>query len=349
MFFNVFCFIAGVATTHQLATLPSIIEIVIPLLLFSVLRYWKLVFFIGGLLWTTYLASNQLSDHLPTHLESIPILIQGKVIGLPLYDEHRIRFDFQITHPQQELPKKIRLSWYYSKQIIQSGEQWQFTVKLKKPHGYFNPNGFDYEQWLFTNRIGATGYIRNTPQPIKLSEANAWQGIDPLRQIIANQLILLSDNSPFIGVILALTIGDKSQITTEQWQIVRQTGVAHLLAISGLHIGLIASLIYYLSLKIASYSLYPSPQKIAAASAVIIALCYSALAGFSLPTQRAVLMLSIAMLSLLLQRNLYSSKLLCMTLLMVVIYDPFILLSASFYLSFSGRTHYLHAIRTIKS
>ncbi|MCK5191467.1 MAG: DNA internalization-related competence protein ComEC/Rec2, partial [Methylococcales bacterium] len=257
-----------------------------------------------------------------------------KVIGLPQYDEHKVRFDFAVSKPDSDFPKKLRLSWFFPEQQIKSGQTWKLTVKLKKPHGRFNPDGFDYERWLFMQNIGATGYVKNKPHPKLIATIPVWQSFDSVRQTIADNLNELIADTDNIGVIKALTIGERHDINKERWQIFRNTGTVHLLAISGLHIGLIAGLAYLLMLNISLRFAVNSPQVIAAFFAIITAVFYSALAGFSLPTQRALLMLSIAMIAISSQRNITSANTLSLTMLAVLILDPLAVLSAGFWLSF---------------
>ena len=69
-------------------------------------------------------------------------------------------------------------------------------VKLKRPHGNLNPGGFDYERWLFTQNVGATGYVRPNPKPVLLGRASAWSSISVWRQSITGRLSDLLINSP---------------------------------------------------------------------------------------------------------------------------------------------------------
>ena len=337
MLFPVLSFVTGIIVVQQFSVLPETFWVlallfVLPLVVF--LRYWLLVFFVVGVLWAIFFANMHLAGRLPNHLQGKHIQIKGKVVGIPQYDERRVRFDFSVSKSKSDFPKKIRLSWYFPKQVIKSGQYWQFTVKLKKPHGRFNSGTFDYERWLFVQNIGATGYIRTFPTPKLLETDSSWQGINVLRQFIADELTVLLKNSDYAGVIKALTIGERADISDQQWDVFKKTGVVHLLAISGLHIGLISGLVYFLVLKISTRFLVSSPQIMAALSAVFIALFYSALAGFSIPTQRSLLMLVIAMNAIVWQRNITVTHTLAFTVLAVVIFDPLAVLSAGFWLSF---------------
>ncbi len=143
-------------------------------------------------------------------------------------------------------------------------------------------------------------------------------------------------DSQSLALIKALTIGDGNSITQEQWEVFRKTGTTHLVVISGSHIGLVAGLVYFLVLKLWAWTglLAWSPQKVAAVSALAVGVFYSGLAGFSVPTQRSVVMLSIVMAAIVLQRNSRPFNTLAIAMFAVLMLDPLAVLSAGFWLSF---------------
>ncbi|KAF3977290.1 MAG: DNA internalization-related competence protein ComEC/Rec2 [Methylococcales symbiont of Iophon sp. n. MRB-2018] len=341
MFFLALSFLAGIVVVQQFSELPAPIWLFCLFVLASAwayFRHWRLMFFTIGLLWAICFASVRMQDKLVEQFEGQYIQLEGKVIGLPSYDERRVRFDFvvmkaAIKNKNIDL-NKIRLSWYFPKEKIKSGQHWQFTVKLKKPHGRVNPGGFNYERWLFMQNIGATGYVRANPLPRLIFTPPVVQNIDSIRQFISDKLDHLLGDLKNKGLIKALTIGDKQGLSKLQWQIFRDTGTVHLLAISGLHIGLVSAFAYFLLLRINSILAIRSPQQIAALFAIALAIFYAALAGFSLPTQRALVMLSIAFAAIIWQRNISTIHILSMALLAVLFFDPPAVLSAGFWLSF---------------
>ncbi len=243
-------------------------------------------------------------------------------------------------------PAKLRLSWYYPDQPIKAGQHWLFTVKLKRVHGTMNPGGFDYERWLLTEGIAATGYVRPAPKPVLLGGDSAWNSISVWRQRIADRLSSALADSPSLGLIKALTIGDGSGISQQQWEVFRKTGTTHLVVISGSHIGLIAGLVYFVVLKLWAWTgwLVWSPQRIAAVVALLIAILYSGLAGFSVPTQRSVVMLFIAMSAIILQRNSRPFNTLSVALFAVLLFDPLAVLAAGFWLSFLAVSLIVYAV-----
>ena len=352
-------FLTGLLLVQQFPVLPDIKWLIIggvSACIIAWLRYWRCLFFVVGVLWAIVFAMYRLSDRLPEQLEGVEVRVTGAIADLPEQDEKRVRFDFitrdgvyaanlsgtdaAITRDAAksvpQLPAKLRLSWYYPDQPIKAGQHWVFTVKLKRVHGNLNPGGFDYERWLFTEGIGATGYVRPSPKPVLLDRDSAWNSIAVWRQRITDQLSSTLGNSPSLALIKALTIGDGNSISQEQWEVFRKTGTTHLVVISGSHIGLIAGLVYFLALKAWAWTgfLAWSPQKVAAILALLVAVFYAGLAGFSVPTQRSVVMVSIAMIAIILQRNSRPFNTLSIAMFAVLIFDPLAVLAAGFWLSF---------------
>jgi competence protein ComEC len=332
-------FLAGLLLVQQLPALPDsrwLMACGMGAAIMACLRYWRGLFFTLGLLWAVVFATARLADRLPESLEGIDIPVQGVIVDLPAQDERRTRFDFVVTGTQKKLPAKLRISWYYPDQAIKAGQHWSFTVKLKRPHGSLNPGGFDYERRLFTEGIGATGYVRPHPKSVLLGRDSAWTRIAVWRQDISDRLSALLNSHPQLALIKALTIGDGDSITQTQWEVFQKTGTTHLVVISGSHVGLIAGLIYFLVLKLWAWTglLAWPPQRAAALAAMLAAVVYAGLAGFSVPAQRAVIMLVIVMLAIILQRNTRPFHTLAIALFAVLAFDPLAVLSAGFWLSF---------------
>jgi len=300
-------------------------------------------FFIGYL-WALLFAQLYFLQQLPDEMIGQNILLEGVVTGLPEVTDASMRFNFTVNHYVSigdgiksviinRLPKHLRLSWYHYKGEIHTGEHWQLVVRLKVPHGMYNPGGFDYEKWLYQQNIQATGYIRKSPQNIKTETAD--RGINSLREKLQGIISSLPDNT-YSGLLQALTIGHKSEISVHQWEVLRLTGTNHLMAISGLHIGLVALLTFTLISRFipAFFCLYASSSQIAAIISLLAAGFYALLAGFTIPTQRAFVMLLVMMLALLLKRPVFSLNTLAIALILVLLLDPVSVLSVGFWLSF---------------
>ena len=202
--------------------------------------------FIAAFLWASFHLQLQLDKRLPGDLDGEIFQIAGVVDDIVELRSQSVRFLLapdSISNDRVILPDKIRLSWYRSKQIPRAGERWQFEVKLRNPSGFANPGGFDYERWLLVRGIGATGYVRKSNTNQKLADAS-WWNIDNLRSDIAEAVERHCQDCRHIGLYQALTIGHRGNIEPQQKSVLQETGTAHLLAISGLHVGLVAALFY---------------------------------------------------------------------------------------------------------
>ena len=107
-------------------------------------------------------------------------------------------------------------------------------MRLKRPHGTVNPNGFDVEAWLLPNELRATGYVRNSEGNRRI-DAFAGRPADRVaraRELIRMRILNALEGRPYAGVIAALAIGDERAIPNEQWQLFNRTGVGHLISIS---------------------------------------------------------------------------------------------------------------------
>ncbi|MEQ1558399.1 MAG: DNA internalization-related competence protein ComEC/Rec2 [Methyloglobulus sp.] len=341
-------FLVGILWVQQLAVLPQpiwFVVVFIGLCVLASLRWWRLVFFVAGVLWALLFASLRLNNQLPAQLEGRDIDVQGIIADLPEYDGNHVRFNFKVSKSAQSVPYMLRLSWYYPDQPVKAGQNWAFTVRLKHPHGNFNPGGFDYERWLFVEGIGATGYVRPKPQPIVSAKASGFSFLT-WRQDIVDRLEQTLSTSARLPLIKALTIGDGNSLTPQQWEVFRKTGTTHLMVISGSHIGLIAGLAYLLVIRFWAWLgvLAWSPQKAAAILALVVAAFYAGLTGFSVPAQRSALMIAIAMIAIVQQRNTHPCHILAVALFAVLLVDPLVVLSAGFWLSFIAVSLIIYAL-----
>jgi len=179
--------------------------------------------------------------------------------------------------------------------------------------------------------------VRNKPAPEAIEAAfSLTRYFVSCRQAISDRLDAALPTGEQQGVIKALTIGSQNAITPQQWQVFNLTGATHLIVISGSHISLIAGMVYLLVrrgwARLAILSI--SPQRAAAVAGWLAALFYAGLAGYSIPTLRAVIMLTVALAAIVWQRNTAPLQILLLALLAVLLIDPFAVLSVGFWLSF---------------
>lgn len=299
--------------------------------------------FVAGFFWVTFVAYHQQQQKIPITWQGKNKVIRGHIVTIPAHDSLRDQFIFQ-TNPIKEQSYRLQLSWYRPPKglKLKVGDYWQLALRLKRPHGLANPGGFDYEKYLFAQHINATGYVVNNGRHNRLL-ASHWyhQPQNRVRQWLLKAIQKhLPPQQALSHFIVALTIGYRQQFTASQWQVLQHTGTAHLMAISGLHIGLVAGLIFFLVSWLWRRSRYLTlklPAAIAAAwGAWLAALLYSLMAGLSLPTQRALIMLSVVLLAVILRRKVMPWQSLAWALIVVLLIEPLSVLSASFWLSFTA-------------
>ncbi|MES1944333.1 DNA internalization-related competence protein ComEC/Rec2 [Salinisphaera sp. PC39] len=271
------------------------------------------------------------SQRLPATAHGQERWFTGHVAGLPEVDEFRTRFRFETG----ARPRYVRVSWYDRPPALAPGDCWRLRLRLSAPRGSLNPGGFDYEAWLWRERIGATGYVRE-------AERCADDATAPLarwRHAAAGRIAAALDGDPVTGLVQALSLGERGDITDDQWRVLRRTGTTHLFAISGLHVGLIAAAVF-LGLRRAVPWLYPRPRPaaltVAAAAAALAATGYALLSGFDLPARRALIMTLAVLAAVLLRRRTAPSRLLAVAALAVLAADPFAVLAPGFWLSFGA-------------
>ena len=294
----------------------------------------------AGYTWAAFLAHVQMGESLPAAVQGKDLEVIGVVRGLPRSDSRRTRFDFDVEEsPDGSMTAgaRVTLSWYGAHAAPAPGSVWRLTVRLRRPRGWHNPGGSDYEGRLFANHVVATGYVKSGRR-IGSASALSPARVDALRAGLARSIRTALDGYGSEGLVRALAIGDRSGVSEERWKTLRVTGIAHLMAISGLHVGMAAGAAYWLVLRAwtvvprAALAI-PAPQ-VAGVAALIAAFAYALLAGFALPTQRALMMLAVVFGSRLSRRCMLPSHSLALALVAVLALDPHSVRAPGFWLSF---------------
>lgn len=298
----------------------------------------------SGFLWAALYGSFILAPGLDPALEGKDVILEGRVASLPQDVGKGTRFEFNIARmtangADAPHPGRVRLTWYQSAPVLKAGETWRLRVRLKRPHGFLNPGGLDYEGWLFQRAIRATGYVRGDPENRRIAPAGPFD-LDGVRQKLGDAIRLAVGEGANAGTLIALAIGESRRIDEHQWDLLTGTGTNHLVAISGLHIALVAGMAFFAVRRAWAWTgraalRWPAP-KAAALAAIMAATAYAALAGFAIPTQRALIMVITAMSGLVLGRSLAPGRTLAQALLLVLLFDPTAVLSAGFWLSFGA-------------
>lgn len=310
--------------------------------------------FLIGYAWAAWTAHLALDNSLPRSVEGRDVVLTGTVDSLAHRFDGGARFLFRVASvetPGVTVPPRIALSWYGpqagDQRTLQPGEQWRLLARLQRPHGNANPHGFDYEAWLLEQGVRATGYVR--PAARENRRLSAWAPtprnvVERTRAALRERIAAILAGKPYAGVIVALVVGDQRGIAQSDWDIFNRTGISHLVSISGLHITMLAGLASAVVSTLWRRSFFTGAQlpllvpapKAAALAGAMVAFLYVLLAGFGVPAQRTFYMLAVVALALWLGRITAASHVLCLALGVVVVLDPWAMLSPGFWLSFGA-------------
>lgn len=302
-------------------------------------------FFVAGIAFGVVSGRQLLAGQLPETMAGRDIVVEGQVINLPQENNRRQLFTLKVSRAYSQavpaatfenIPRKITLSSYGDLRV-KTGEYWRLAVKLKKPRGFVNPGGFDYQASLLRRGIGATGYIRAGDN--RLLQPQPLFSLDVLRYQLQQWLIATS-HSPQTGILVALLVGDTTLIDKAQWSEMLKTGTNHLIAISGLHLGFFAIAGFFIGNFLGRFvqlvwHRYPA-MMMGYLCSVGFTLFYSIIAGFNIPTIRTLIMLVVVQLALLWRRTFRGRDTLLIAWVLVLIYDPLAAFDIGFWLSFSA-------------
>lgn len=314
----------------------------------ALLFAWLLV----GLTWSSWHASGRLQQVFPTELEGEVVEVSGYLCEIPTEGSfNSLRFSFCVTRwhlPEGSVgknttfPGKIRLAWYGRDGQSLPGHRLRLKVSLKRPHGAINPAGFRYETWLYRKGFRATGTIRGVDSdesvPCNLHcDYMAW------RQQLADSVAAIMGEARHYPLVSSLLIGYRGEMTPGHWEVLKATGTIHLVAISGLHLGLIALgagfLVRKLLLWVPGSILTPRHGRyLVYVSVALASIAYSLAAGFTVPTRRALVMVLVAGWVVVHGRQVSPWQGLVLALFLVLLTDPFSPLDQGFWLSFGAVT-----------
>lgn len=248
------------------------------------------------------------------------------------------------------VPSRIWLAWSRNQRDdravaadpapLRAGQRWRLPVRLRQPHGAMNPDGFDAELWLFDQGLRATGSVRGNGQLLETT----WAPIESARQSVRDRLLLSatdgSGEAAATGALAALAVGDQAAIDGPGWEVFRNTGVAHLMSISGMHITMLGWLggaaigaVWRRSERAALWLATPAASRW---GGVIVAWLYALLAGWGVPAQRTVVMLAATALLRSAGLNWPASLVALAAMVPVTLLDPWALLQPGYWLSFAA-------------
>lgn len=296
-----------------------------------------------GVAWACWRGAAAMDARLPRELEGQDFRIIGRVVDLPLTRNDATGFVLDVEEAffgAKPLPLRgrVRVNWYNDAPDVPPCSRWQLLVRLKRPRGMLNPGGSDSERSALERGIVAVGYVRNGADSVPLGQAGFC--INGIRQGISRGIAARVGDPHDAALLQAFSVGDIRGLSQHDWEVARANGIPHLISISGFHVG-VAALFGVWFARLA-YLCFPRlgwrlPRAQAqAASAMLAAGVYGALAGFGLPTVRTLLMIGVVALARCSRRHPTGLQTLALALVAVLLVDPLSVLSAGFWLSFVG-------------
>jgi competence protein ComEC len=248
-----------------------------------------------------------------------------------------------------DTPRKIRLK-IRQDDDLQKGQRIKILAGLNPPGAPVIPGGFDFQRMSYFEGIGAVGFAYAAPQILKYVK-NANSMLDDLRDFFILNIDQEAQN-PEKSIIIALMTGQRGAINDSNWDAMRDAGLAHLLAISGLHVGMVAGVLFFFSrLIMASFSrltLHYPIKKYAAGIALIGAAFYTLMVGAPIPTQRALIMTGFMMVAIMVDRSPFSMRLVAVAALVVLFFTPESLTSVGFQMSFAAVVSLIYFYEVIR-
>lgn len=288
------------------------------------------------------------------HQVSAPVLefryygpIEGRIVGLDrsASDALRLTLDrvyLADTSPER-VPERVRISLHGSDPVaLKPGQRIMTTGHLSPPQGPVEPGGFDFRRHAWFLGLGGVGYTR-TPVLTAAPASDRGQGLRVLRlRMAASERVREVLSGDAGGFAAAVTTGDRSGVGQAALDALRASNTAHLLAISGLHMGLLTGFVFgVLRLALAAIpgvALHWPVKKLAAFGALLAGLVYLALSGGNVATERAFIMAAVVLFAVMLERRAFSLRAVAMAALIVLVLRPEALLGPGFQMSFAATT-----------
>lgn len=360
--FSPVCVGAGVCTYFALGAEPSWLIAGLPLLVLfpPVLLLWPrrlnnlAFYFLFVLLMAVLLAASGFAlAKLRTHLVATPMLakpikvtqIEGRVASIEFLEEGEgLRFilkDLRIEKlSPQETPYSVRLKVRKGAHV-RPGDRISVLGALNPPSAPVAPGAFDFQRHSYFRQIGAFGFAYRDPVVIKPADASLRLWLEHLRQQVGARLITAMPARE-AGIANALMTGERAAISERDNQEMRDSGIFHIISISGLHISMIAGVVFFavrfLMALFPTFALYHPIKKYAAVVALVVTVLYMLMVGATVPTVRSVIMTGIVLLAVMCDRIPLSLRVVAIAALLIVAMVPEAVIGASFQMSFMAVT-----------
>ena len=277
------------------------------------------------------------------------VWVEGRILEVEPRDKgHRLLLDDLRLPGLQEpdTPKRIRISLPRDGDDFWPGERLRVRVMLLPPPEPAMPGAFDFARYAWYRQIGAVGYAISTAEPLPADEVRDWKEaatlwLSALRQDWTRRIAAQTEGAGG-AIAAALMTGVRGPIPDSIDAAFRDSGLAHILSISGLHLTLVAGLLFFLVRALLALhpwlALHYPIKKWAAAVALLGAVAYTLLSGAALPTLRALAMIALALIAVMLDRRAITLRAVALAALLLLVLWPDSLLDPGFQMSFAAVT-----------
>lgn len=297
------------------------------------------------------LAAGWIAAGIRAHSLDAPMLgfryygpVEGRIVEIDRSQSDALRLTLDHVVLQEvspaKTPARVRVSLQGDQGFLQPapGQVVILTANLAAPDGPVEPGAFDFRRMAFFDQLGAVGYTR-TPVLLLEEPANGALPIDRLRSWLTQGMLTHMEGQAGAFAAGAMT-GDRSAITEETVQALRDSSLAHLLAISGMNmaflVGFVFALFRYGLALIPYVALRVNTKKVAAVISLGVALFYLLLSGMNVATERAFIMIAVMLGAVLLDRRALTLRSVAVAAMIILLFKPESLLEPGFQMSFAA-------------
>lgn len=334
------CFLllaGGLAAQHT--TLPLRSDLCITLLVASLCAMFRSrtrapALFIFGYMLFMLAGLNVMGEQLDPGYEGDSMLTRVRVADFPRVTGNSVVLDVEPV-ADHRVPPKTRLSWFEAPVQPRIGDIWELELRLRRPRGSLNPGVFDFESWMFREKYLASGYVVSGKRN-RLLESGSVTRLEQFRAEFVATAKAASDSDTAAAVLAAIGVGARHEISREQWDHFAASGTSHLMAISGLHVGLAALAAFVIAFCLLTPVLPGNGYVAAIVAGAMCALAYALVSGFGVPARRAIIMLLVAALTIGRRRQVEAVATVAVAATIVFLTDPIATMRPGFHLSFAA-------------
>lgn len=311
----------------------------IPLASFAIIlgfvigRALPVVLFCTGYGLFVFAAGQVIDARIPAEFAGDSIMSEVRISSFPRRQGATVSMTGEVRD-NPWVPGRIRISWFEPDAEIHLGDVWHLELRLRRPRGTANPGVFDHETWLFRERVAATAYVVGSQRNVVIRSGDLGP-IDRLRRKAVERIVAVVTDPERAAVLSAISVGARHLVAREQWDRYARTGTTHLMAISGLHVGMVAAGGYFLAAVVSGvFVRRGGHHRMSTVVALCSAIAYSVVSGLGIPAQRSVLMIGLVALAVLMYRPVQTFTVIATASVLISAALPLATMAPGFKLSF---------------